>query len=73
MFMAYCHMTRPSLQPYSVEMRDLGNHGFANVTCNNFLFFFFFFFLCVSGVYFLSSVSLSTGNRGLVSQLADFV
>lgn len=56
-------------------MRDLGNHGFANVTCNNFLFcfLFFLFFLCVSGVYFLSSVSLSTGNRGLVSQLADFV
>lgn len=43
MFMAYCHMTRPSLQPYSVEMRDLGNHGFANVTRNNFLFFFFVF------------------------------
>lgn len=72
MFMAYCHMTRPSLRPYSVQMRDLGNHGFANVPCNNFLFCFLFFFVRQWGI-FLSSVSLSTGNRGLVSQLADFV
>lgn len=56
MFMAYCHMTRPSLQPYSVEMRDLGNHGFANVTRNNFLFFFFFFFVRQWGIFFVIRV-----------------